>query len=455
MSRRVAVSVVFGASAAVLVLELLALRLLAPELGLTLETTTVVIGTCLAGIATGAWAGGAAADRIDPRRLVGPLLVTGGLAAMATLVLVRVPLFGVLGFFVPAALLSAVTPVVAKAQLRDLARAGGVVGSLSAWSTAGALAGTFVTGFVLLGALPNVPIVLGVGGLLVAAGLALGARALLSVPVVLGLAAVLGAAGAAIGSRCDVETEYYCARVEADPARASGRLLVLDDLRHSYVDLADPRRLEFRYAQQIGAAAQGLPEGPLRALHIGGGGFTLPRWLAAVRPGSRSTVLEVDPRVVQLGRDRLGLRTGPALRVRTGDARLLTEDEPSRAYDLVVGDAFGALAVPWHLTTREFVAEVRRVLRPGGLYALNLIDRGPLAFARAEAATLAEAFEHVAVLGTPDGGNLVLLASDEPLARPALEPGERVWEGAAFARGADVLTDGYAPVDQLHTPLAR
>jgi spermidine synthase len=452
VSRRLAAAVVFGASAAVLVLELLALRLLAPELGLTLETTTLVIGTVLAGIAAGAWAGGAAADRTDPRTLVGPLLVAGGLAAMATLVLVRVPLLGVLGFFAPAALLSAVTPVVAKVRLRDLSGAGGVVGSLSAWSTAGALAGTFVTGFVLLGALPNVPIVLGVGGALVVAGLVLGAAARTSVPAVLAGAVALGAAGATIGSRCEVETAYFCARVLADPARASGRLLVLDDLHHAYVDLADPRRLEFRYAQLIGRAVARLPEGPLRALHVGGGGFTLPRWLAATRPGSRSTVLEVDARVVALARERLGLRAGPALRVRTGDARLLVEDEPAGAYDVVVGDAFGGLAVPWHLTTREFVAQLRRVLRPGGLYAMNLIDRGPLAFARAEAATLAAAFRHVVVLGAPDGGNLVLLASDRPPPRPPLEPDEQARDGAAFARGADVLTDAHAPVDQLHTP---
>jgi spermidine synthase len=242
--------------------------------------------------------------------------------------------------------------------------------------------------------------------------------------------------------------------VVPDPDRASGRLLLLDDLRHAYVDLADPRHLEFRYVRQIADVADLMapaPPAPLRALHLGGGGFTLPRYLLATRPGSDNLVLEVDRRVVELGRERLGLRTGPGLRVRLGDARVTLRDEPSRSRDLVVGDAFGALAVPWHLTTREFLEEVRRVLRPGGVYAMNLIDQTPNRFARAEAATLAAVFGHVAVAIPRDGGgNFVMLASERPLRVPDWP--EYVLAGRTFAGDADVLTDAHAPVDQLLTP---
>ena len=69
---------------------------------------------------------------------------------------------------------------------------------------------------------------------------------------------------------------------------------------------------------------------PLDALHIGGGGFTFPRYLAATRPGSRSTVLEIDPAVLDLARDELGLRTSRALQVRIGDARLGIRDRTRR-----------------------------------------------------------------------------------------------------------------------------
>jgi spermidine synthase len=151
---------------------------------------------------------------------------------------------------------------------------------------------------------------------------------------------------------------------------------------------------------------------------------------------------------VALARGRLGLRTGPALRVRTGDARVTLRDEPDDSADLVIGDAFGGRAVPWHLTTLEFVEDIDRVLRPDGIYALNIIDYPPLKLARAETATLLEAFEHVAVIADPDpGGNLVLLASDRPLPEGTLD-------AAVFAGDAQTLRDDDAPADQLLTPRA-
>ena len=96
-----------------------------------------------------------------------------------------------------------------------------------------------------------------------------------------------------------------------------------------------------------------------------------------------------------------------------------------------MGDAFGAEAVPWHLATAEWMREVRRVLRPGGLYALNVIDRGPLSLFRAEAATLLREFRDVRAVALPGpaGPNLILLASDRPLPRDG---------GLDRPRGADL-----------------
>ena len=271
---------------------------------------------------------------------------------------------------------------------------------------------------------------------------------------------------------CDAETTYHCAVVVADPQRPSGRTLELDGLRHSYVDLADPRHLEFPYIRAIVASIDTTFPGdqPLRAYHLGGGGLTVPRYLAETRPGTTSVVSEIDPGVLRVDEELLGFRPDDRVEVRVEDGRLglrrLTDD----SRDLIVGDAFGGVSVPWHLTTREAIGDVDRVLTPDGIYVLNLLDSGPLAFARAEVATLREQFDHVAVTaenGTLDdpgneGGNLVVVASDEPIDVAALRtrlgtqvPGWEVIDGADLATwvgDAPILTDDYAPVDQLLTP---
>jgi MFS family permease len=466
-------ALVFCTSAAVLVLEILAGRLVAPYVGVSLETYTGVIGTVLAGIAIGAALGGRIADRRDPRGLLGPLLIASGAASLLVLPIVSAlgpriadgsgdPLgivtLAVSAFVLPTALLSAVPPMAAKLRLASTAETGTVVGGLSAAGTAGALVGTFLTGFVFVAALPTRPVVIVLGIALAVAGMAI-AFALHRRPPVSILVVLLVVAGfaATAPSPCEEESRYYCVSVAVDPARPSGRTLILDNLRHSYVDLADPTHLEFRYSRLFAEVVDGtLPAGPVRALHIGGGGFTFPRWLAATRPGSTNTVLELDPGIVDIAERQLGLRRDE-LTIHTGDARVNITKEPARAYDLVVGDAFGGLSVPWHLTTVEMLHDIKRTMRPDGMYILNMIDAGPRRLVRAEAATLERVFDHVALIAPPIGnsGNYVLVGTDRPLTLegvPAID-GTRVTGDAVqqFIAGQAPLRDDFAPADQLIT----
>ena len=466
-------ALVFGASAAVLMLEIIAGRLMAPYVGVSLESFTGIIGTILAAIAVGAALGGSLADRRDPRALLGPALVLGGALSWASLPILAalgpsadpspgaIVLLTTASFFAPATVLSAVPPMVAKLRLDDLHRTGSVVGGLSAAGTAGALAGTFLTGFVLVAALPSRPVVLLVGALLVLVGVVVHWRLRRGRPTLQGTAAVVlvGLAAVAFSPRCDLETAYFCVRVEVDPDRPSGRSLYLDLARHAHVDLEDPTYLDIRYVRLFAAVADELPEGPIDVLHLGGGGFTFPRYLRAVRPGSRQVVLEIDDELPRVAREQLGLREHPGIDIRLGDARLALDDLRTAAHDLVVGDAFASTSVPWHLTTVEVVEELHRVLRPGGLYVMNVIDGGANRYARAQLATLRATFDHVAVIEPADGVpadravNQVLLASDEPLPDLSLSAADGALvddeEVARRLDGVDPLRDDHAPVDQL------
>jgi spermidine synthase len=242
--------------------------------------------------------------------------------------------------------------------------------------------------------------------------------------------------------RYDIQTTHSVVTIEADPARPSGRMLFLDGHESSYVDLTDPTHLEFSYVRRIGDVLDLVRPArqPIDVLHVGGGGFTLPRYVAATRPRSRQLVYEYDGGLVQVARQHLGLGPIGGLKVRVGDARRRIEERPDASADVVIGDAFTGVIVPPHLATLEFAAEVRRVLRPDGVYVLNVIDCPPLRVSRAEAATLLAAFRSVALtadrdlLRERDAGNVVFVASAAPL---PIDPLRRSGAGGRFPE--DVL----------------
>jgi spermidine synthase len=481
-----AVVLVAGTSAAVLVLEILAGRLLAPYVGVSLDTYTGIIGTILAGIAVGAWAGGALADRVDPRRLLPVLLMLGGALAIATIPVVRVigngssggggPMILILaafGFLPSATVLSAVPPAVIKLQLRNLDETGATVGRLSAWSTAGAIFGTFFTGFVLVATAAVSTLIVTTGILLLASGaaMALFAGSATASPQIqatefmsiTGLAALSVLGVVTIDSPCETQTSYYCLSVVEDADDASHKVLFLDDLRHSFVDIDDPTFLSFWYVRRLVDAIESAPAAD-HIVYLGGGALTIPRYVRATAPGTAQTVFEIDGELIEVVETEMGLdRDVPEpIEIVVGDARLSLLDVADDSTDIVIGDAFGSRSVPFHLATEEFLHEIDRVLRPGGIYAANIIDGGGQKFLAAEAATLARVFDHVVVIrgeAVVDGlrGNSVIIASDTPLdparfdrlMRDAGDPGEVVTDFGAYTDGATIITDDFAPVDQL------
>jgi spermidine synthase len=255
------------------------------------------------------------------------------------------------------------------------------------------------------------------------------------------------------------------AELVPDLSRTDSWLLFIDGIPQSQVDLDDPGYLEFEYVRRIGHVADlAFPAGdPLRALHLGGGGLTLPRYLAHTRPGSRQLVAELDAELTELVRKHLPLPPGRRIRVRAGDAREVLESARDASYDLVISDVFAGARTPFHLTTAEFAAAAARALRPGGVFAANVADGPPLDHARQAVATIRSVYKETCMIAEPSVlrgrrlGNLVLAGSDRSLPVEALRRAvaadpfpARVVTGTElfrFASGASVATDATEPPD--------
>jgi len=247
------------------------------------------------------------------------------------------------------------------------------------------------------------------------------------------------------------QVRFGTAELMRDLDRPNGWLLSVDGVAQSYVDLDDPTYLDFDYVRRIGDVIDALPTGPLRALHIGGGACTLPRYVAATRPGSRQLVFDLDAELIALVRDRLDLGAVPDVKIRIADGRAGLATRRDDSADLVVLDAFERAVMPGGLATLEFTRDVARVLRPGGTYVVNISDGPGLRFAKRVAATISAVFSSTLLLAEPGVlrgrrfGNLVLAAGEVPeLARQTTPFPARVVTGdglRSFIGKAAPITD--------------
>jgi len=484
---------VFLSSGCIMVIELVASRIVAPRLGVSLYTWTSVIGVILAGISLGNYIGGRLSDRHGSFTFLGLILALASLASLSILWLgndlhnVSLPksvpfMAWVVGyiaavFFVPSALLGCVSPTVVKLSLTSLEQSGTTVGRIYAWSSVGSIVGTFLTGFYLISWFGTKTVVLIVSGLLMLMALwfltctrlrrAL-PRAVLAVCLYGGSVWLLNQGGF-LCRECLLETNYFCINVyQKEVGGRAVQELVLDRLVHSYTDPDDPTHLvygyEQTYAQVIEPVMGRKPD--LEALFIGGGGYTFPRYLEALLPQSRLVVSEIDPGVTEVAQATLGLGADTRIETHNLDARIFLDMycQPD-SYDLVFGDAFNDFSVPFHLTTLEFDRLVDRLLRDDGLYVVNIVDGGRRGhFMRAYVRTLGQVFGHVAVI--PFGDNwqegirttFVVVASQQPLDLAHLPAGSEPLSREALADYLDLeppllLTDEYVPVDNLLAPV--
>jgi spermidine synthase len=488
--------IVFAGSFCTMSLELVAARILAPYIGVSLYTWTSIIGVVLAGISLGNYLGGKLADRAPAQSTLGWLLFLAGIATLGVVLVVQVAtganldlplipkivLLTTVIFFLPCCLLGMVSPLVVKLTLQDIQQTGTTIGTIYAFSSLGSIAGTFATGFVLISMIGTRSIVALVGITLVVMALVLtrmGSTKIQAAVVLVSLLALTWQISqrSALASTCAVETDYFCISVaeEMTADQRPMRKLILDHLVHSFVILDDPTHLEYGYEKVYAEMARVLadPGRPLSALFIGGGGYTFPRYLDSQYPGSTLDVVEIDPGVTRIAYERLGLPVTTKIRSYNEDARqYLVRATPSAQYDLILGDAFNDLSVPYHLTTLEFSERVNRFLKPSGLYLINVIDsykKG--SFMKAFAYTLTKVFPYVYITAPGNGwdwttSTFVLVASQQPLEDERFLAAQRVagvdpvtrflplsQQVDYLASNPVLLTDDFVPVDNMIAPL--
>lgn len=223
-----------------------------------------------------------------------------------------------------------------------------------------------------------------------------------------------------------------------------GYSLVIGGTTQSHVNPDDPTDLQLEYVRLATAAIDAAFDAgaPVRALHLGGGALTIPRYLAHTRPGSPQHVVELFGELYEFVVDAVPLPAGSIVTEEFDDARRAVERAEPGSRDLVVVDVFSGSSAPAHCTTVEFFAAAARLLAPGGLLVVNTLLSSGADFTREVAATLAAVLPELAVvapeanLGAAPVGNIVLAASDRPL------DVDRLGEALAFEHRPVVVLTG-------------
>jgi spermidine synthase len=491
---------IVGLSAACgLVVEIVAGRMVAPYLGMSLYTWTAIIAVVLAGFSLGHWIGGLIAGWPTPeaRRGVAWSLVAAAISTAASLVLIRhvapaaialdmgavptVLAVTLLLFFLPSFFVGIPSPVLTKLAIdvTEPQHTGRTIGAFYATGAIGSILGTLVAGFVFIAWLGSTITLVITAAIYLVMGLVLfatkeaGGLHAIKAPLgvaILGLLLVgyFGRQVQAFTDPCQVASSYYCIRV-VDVSREFGepaRAMVLDHLGHG-INLRDaPRRLVSPYVEMHDILAR-LHIGrktPFRAFFVGGGAYTLPRAWSIARPDAEITVAEIDPAVTRAAVDHLWVKLPHRIRPVHQDARVALARTAHAHFDVIVGDAFHDIVIPPHLVTREFFALVAARLDPSGIYLMNVVDhRARPRLALSIRATLLSAFPTVEIwqMNASESRSTFVLSA---VRRPT--PHDRVAlnasPGVVFQRldakrlatlqsalKPIVLTDDFAPVDRL------
>lgn len=489
----------FISSACGLVLEIVAGRLLAPYVGMSLYTWTAIIAVVLAGLSVGHWVGGVLAAphvkaKIGARRIAWALAFAS-ISTLASIMLIKIiseqlmqsnlsliPVIVLLAsalFFLPSFFVGVVSPILTKLSVEESRHhTGRVIGRMYALGTMGSIAGTLATGYFFIsqiGSNGTVIMVAGVYGVM-ALLFAIGDKfRFLIVALIAGGGAtfsILNDGTGAFESPCDIESDYYCIRIDnyTEPGLGPSRLMALDRLARSVNVKDDPGLLIIPYIHFVDEYTKArLGAKPPSAFFIGGGGYTLPRAWINDYEFANITVAEIDPAVTRAAKNLLWLDSDArGLNIIHLDGRVALQSSPSRpTYDVIFGDAFHDISIPPHLVAKEFHDEIARRLNPDGFYAINVVDnsKNPR-FMLSLVKTLMEDFPVVeiwvdeSVIGSIAKTTYVIVSANHPMPRAKIESARGKnrtwvkWDGVELKKrllspDLVVLSDDFAPVDRL------
>lgn len=506
---------VFISSACIMIIELVASRLIARHLGSSLYTWTSVIGVVLAGITIGNYLGGRIADKYQPRKALSAVFCLASIACVIIVMLnnfvgewiwlwqlswpVRVFSHVSIVFLVPSILLGTISPIVAKIALDQGLPTGRTVGDIYACGAAGSIAGTFLAGFLLIETMGTVAIIWTIAFILLGMSIAYRIKAwpvylwavILIACFFFGVADTASAKnlGSSLGLREKIdptilyhdETPYCYVAVRQLSEFPDKREFLQDKLRHSVVYMGDLQNLEYFHTVIFACLTKALSRDKqtISTFSIGGGGYVFPQYLEQTYPGSRNVVAEIDPGVTEAAHEAFGLRRDTTIETVILDARnyvdgLLEARRQGREipkFDFIYEDAFSDYNVPFQLVTKEFHDKIDALLAEDGAYMINMIDVLDIGyFLGAYVHTLRQTFPHVYVIDEngPAGirTTFSIIASRMPIdiraimneCRPRYP--YRYLEDSeidALIASVDhlVLTDDYAPVDNLLAPVVR
>ncbi len=394
--------ITFIASFCILVIEVVAGRILAPFVGVSLYTWTSIIGVVLAGISIGAYLGGKLADRFPGRKTLGWILLVSGIATLfispvtnivagyhfPTSLMLRILIVTTITFFIPSCLLGMISPVVVKLAIHNLEKVGNVVGKIYAVSTLGSILGTFAAGFFLISWMGTRHIILAMGSILILTAIIWGtlfrtrkpALGFLLLPAILvfGTYNLTFKPPLAADTYYYKESDYYTIKVKkvlSKDSKTKLEALVLDNLVHSYVNIRNPLHIEYQYEKIYAEVLKWkfTRDASFGSLTIGGGGYTFPRYMEAYYPNARLDVVEIDPEVTKIVYKHLGLTRNTKIQSYNEDGRWFVMN-CKKKYDVIFVDAYNDLSIPYHLTTKEFARQLRNIMNPNGILLTNIID---------------------------------------------------------------------------------